>query len=418
MQGASACTRALAALDRGDSEKAEALFKSWSPSSARNSEETGAGTAASIYRAAHSPRSVPGQAPASAGLSDTVLLKALVALQTGYPPGTVRSEVLANAAAPAAVSDQPSPVRAGVKILGRDSRRSRGEVQISAQEGPAPTQPGQSSALAAALEEVRAEQQRLCARLALVAGEGMAATAPLLADSWLAALLCQSVEACLQGGSRQGLLRQLSSQLAQAAAGPSRHLTGLGTTKMGGIDSAENSRLGTGGRAADVRPWLQAERILRVAAAGGGGGEASEQLHSSCLLLDLAAAARRSGNEAVAARLLDRVAAQQISNQSGSESSGVLARATEEGMHQEMMLRVQMERLLLLGTDAADEAHTVQAAALSQSLTAMGTERNIAGGRSRVHAADWCIACCCVLPAVDANHNIVIEDVPYDKDEC
>lgn len=386
--------RALAALDRGESKKSAELFKSWSEWSS-NKAEPSADAAASTPRAVQSPRSAPSQAPASVGLSEAVLLKVLLAIQPGSSTVSLRSKQIqpTSTAGPSAAPDSPTAEGKTVKIISRASRRNRGERHIKAQDtaaAPLHEVPEQDSALTAALSEVRAEQQRLNAKLALASCEGMSACASLLTDSWVASLLCRSLEACLQGASSQQLLRQLSKQVAAAAAGPTPP-SQIAPDDLQGLDNAVMSRLGAGGRAADVRPWLQAERILRIAAGGGSTG-AAERLQGSGLLLDVASAARCSGNQALAAGLLDRVAAQLREDQSPGVIVGAGA-AAQQGADQDVQLRLQMERLLLLGSGSMSggaSGQAVQAAALWQILAAVGTEKDgDAGKHFSLHAIDW-----------------------------
>ena len=392
VRGAPACMRALAALDRGDNKKSAELFKSWSEWSS-NKAEPSADAAASTPRAVQSPRSAPSQAPASVGLSEAVLLKVLLAIQPGSSTVSLRSQIPTSTAGPSSAPDSPTAEGKTVKIISRASRRNRGERHIKAQDtaaAPLHEVPEQDSALTAALSEVRAEQQRLNAKLALASCEGMSACASLLTDSWVASLLCRSLEACLQGASSQQLLRQLSKQVAAAAAGPTPP-SQIAPDDLQGLDNAVMSRLGAGGRAADVRPWLQAERILRIAAGGGSTG-AAERLQGSGLLLDAASAARCSGNQALAAGLLDRVAAQLREDQSPGVIEGAGASAQQDA-DQDVQLRLQMERLLLLGSGSMSggaSGQAVQAAALWQILAAVGTEKDgDAGKHFSLHVIDW-----------------------------
>ena len=211
----------------------------------------------------------------------------------------------------------------------------------------------------------------------------MPACAPLLTDSWVASLLCHSLEAHKQAATQQELLCQLSTQVTGAASGRGVHVPVLSDSllRAGGSGSAEMSRLGTGGRSADVRPWVQAECILRLAGAGSGHG-APEPLERTALLLDIAAAARRSGNTGLALRLLDRVAGKEAAGASGTGSE-----PAEQNRRQEFLLRSQTERFLLqaeapsLAAAGEADALSEQAAMLWHILAAEGTDQGRSKGR-------------------------------------
>lgn len=266
-------TRALAALDRGNKGLAAELLTSMSQWSAEGLPHPGTVAPAVTPRAARAQQSITSPPATSTRLSEQVILKALLALQE---TGSAQDEL-------AAATQTP------MRII------SRGGMVTKASE--------QSDALTAAMEDVKAEQQRLHAILTVVSSEGMLAAAPLLGDGWVALLLGQALDARLRGTSGQQQLLDLSRQVAQTAAG-----AGLLVREIPafGDGTQEISRLGSGTCIANIRPWLVAERILRIASgrsiAGG-----SQQLHHSTLLHCIAAAARRSGNASLASRLLDSV---------------------------------------------------------------------------------------------------------------
>ncbi|BDA50909.1 probable serine/threonine-protein kinase SMG1 at C-terminar half [Coccomyxa sp. Obi] len=399
-----ASMRALAALDHGDTKKALELFQSWSHGDAKSFVPS-PGTARASPRAADNLPAGTAPAAASGGLSDSILLKALTAFQAANSTGTAQLEAPTDAAVSSAASDQAAADRTGVRILSRDRRRGQDKAQLSSLQEVTPGQqelPKPSSSLTAALEEVRADQQRLTAQLAIVSCEGMPTCAPLLTDSWVASLLCRSLEAHMQGASQQELLCQLSTQVTGAAAGRGLHVPALSNGLLGavGSGSAEISRLGTGGRSVEVRPWVQAEQILRIAGADGGRG-ASEAPELTALLLDIAAAARRSGNAGFAARLLDRVVSRQTAG-----NSGVDAEPAEQSNRSEFLLRSQMERFLLQaeahspGSAGQAKALSEQAAMLWHILAAEGTDQGAIKGRSlRAEAYLRLASWSCTLPA-------------------
>ncbi|CAL8462813.1 g2346 [Coccomyxa elongata] len=378
VRGAPASMRALAALDHGDTKKAMEFFQSWSDGDAQSLQHS-SGTAKISPRAANNLPAGTGPAAASGGLSDSILLKALAALQLANSTGAAPLEAPADIALSAATSGKAAADKTGVRILSRDRRRGRDKAQLSSLQDDIPGQrelPEPSNPLTAALEEVRAEQQRLTAQLAIVSCEGMPACAPLLTDSWVASLLRRSLEARMQGVNQQELLCQLSTKVIGGAAGGGlRPVLSDSLLMAVGSGSAEISRLGTGGRSADVRSWVRAECIFRIAGGGGGHG-ASDAPELTALLLDIAAAARRSGNSGLAARLLDRVAGKDVASTLGGD-----AEPAGQGYCQELLLRSQMERFFVQAEaalpTAAGQAEVLskQAATLWRILAAEGTDK-------------------------------------------
>ncbi len=367
--------RALAAL--GDTTKAMEFLQSWSDGDAQSLQYS-SGTAKINPRAADKLPAGTGPAAASRWLSDSILLKALATLQAANSTGAVPLEALADTALSAAASGKAAADKTVIRILSRDRRTGRDKAQLSSLQDDIPGQREllePSNPLTAALEEVRAEQQRLTAQLAIVSCEGMPACAPLLTDSWVASLLRRSLEARMQGVNQQELLCQLGIKVLGAAAGGGLRVPVLSDSLLMavGSGSAEISRLGRGGKIADVRSWVRAECILRIA---GGGRGVSDAPELTALLLDISAASRRSGNLCLAARLLDRVAGKDVASTHGGD-----AEPAEQGYRQELLLRSHMERFLVqaeaaLPTAAGQaEALSEQAATLWRILAAAGTDK-------------------------------------------
>jgi hypothetical protein len=138
---------------------------------------------------------------------------------------------------------------------------------------------------AAALRELRAEHEQVQASIALAGSEGLRAAAPLLTERWLLGLHAAALQERLE--PRQGA----------AVHSAESSICADGFTNGAAMHS-ELLQLGAGARVANVRPWVEAERALRL----GGVGDSN----SAAMLLAVAAGASRSQNWRLAERMLGR----------------------------------------------------------------------------------------------------------------